>query len=429
MGWMRENPCGKVEKLEEPKGRTRFLSDNERDALLEACREHDNQNIYLVVVLALSTGMRSGENLVLTSRVGLPSRDSWSDYLAQNAPEDPVSQRILGVQRLESDGATVEIGVADVTDLDAMRKVVSEATERYGRIDGVVLAAGIAGEGVILLKDPAEAAAVLAPKVAGARVIEQLFTDSRLDFLLLCSSISAVLRLGGQSDYCAANAYLDAFARDFGARTGIFTVSVNWNRWTDTGMAVEYARRAGRSIAAGDGCTNEEGVDLFGRILHRATESQVLISEVPLAARAAGVHDGQASDEGAGATAETRVEQASESARAGGSAYPRPALSTEFVPARSETELGVAEIWQGLLGIDAVGVHDNFFELGGHSLMATQVVSRIRDLFDVDLSLGEAMQRLTVLELAEEVERLIRLRDEGDYGETDTTVVYEEGEL
>lgn len=61
MGWMRENPCSKVEKLEEPKGRTRFLSDNERDALLEACKEHGNQNIYLVVVLALSTGMRSGE--------------------------------------------------------------------------------------------------------------------------------------------------------------------------------------------------------------------------------------------------------------------------------------------------------------------------------------------------------------------------------
>ncbi len=61
MGWMRGNPCSKVEKLEEPKGRTRFLSDDERDALLKACKEHDDKNIYLVVVLALSTGMRSGE--------------------------------------------------------------------------------------------------------------------------------------------------------------------------------------------------------------------------------------------------------------------------------------------------------------------------------------------------------------------------------
>jgi integrase len=61
MGWMRENPCSKVEKLEEPKGRTRFLSDDERNALLAACEEHSDPNINLVVVLALSTGMRSGE--------------------------------------------------------------------------------------------------------------------------------------------------------------------------------------------------------------------------------------------------------------------------------------------------------------------------------------------------------------------------------
>jgi integrase len=61
MGWLRENPCRKVEKLEEPKGRTRFLSDDERKALLESCEEHTDKNINLVVVLALSTGMRSGE--------------------------------------------------------------------------------------------------------------------------------------------------------------------------------------------------------------------------------------------------------------------------------------------------------------------------------------------------------------------------------
>ena len=61
MEWLRENPCKKVKKLAEPKGRTRFLSDGEREALLKACKKHDNPNIYLVVVLALSTGMRSSE--------------------------------------------------------------------------------------------------------------------------------------------------------------------------------------------------------------------------------------------------------------------------------------------------------------------------------------------------------------------------------
>jgi len=61
LGWMRENPCSKVEKLAEPRGRTRFLSDDERQELLKACAEYADPNIYLVVVLALSTGMRSSE--------------------------------------------------------------------------------------------------------------------------------------------------------------------------------------------------------------------------------------------------------------------------------------------------------------------------------------------------------------------------------
>lgn len=60
-GWLRDNPARKVEKLQEPKGRTRFLSDAERNALLDACKASTDPNIYLVVVLALSTGMRAGE--------------------------------------------------------------------------------------------------------------------------------------------------------------------------------------------------------------------------------------------------------------------------------------------------------------------------------------------------------------------------------
>lgn len=60
-GWAEENPLFKVSSLTEPRGRIRFLSDEERARLLEACRESKNRFLYPVVVLALSTGMRSAE--------------------------------------------------------------------------------------------------------------------------------------------------------------------------------------------------------------------------------------------------------------------------------------------------------------------------------------------------------------------------------
>jgi acyl-coenzyme A synthetase/AMP-(fatty) acid ligase/aryl carrier-like protein len=50
----------------------------------------------------------------------------------------------------------------------------------------------------------------------------------------------------------------------------------------------------------------------------------------------------------------------------------------EYVAPRNELEREIAEIWQGLLGIDRVGVTDDFFALGGHSLLATQMITRIR---------------------------------------------------
>ena len=63
--WMQENPMNKISKLKEPRGRTRFLSDKERKALLETCQESESEFLYLLVVLALSTGARKMEILSL----------------------------------------------------------------------------------------------------------------------------------------------------------------------------------------------------------------------------------------------------------------------------------------------------------------------------------------------------------------------------
>lgn len=64
--WLDSNPVSKVKKLTEARGRVRFLSDDERDRLLRACRASTSTKLYPVVVLALSTGMRQGEILGLT---------------------------------------------------------------------------------------------------------------------------------------------------------------------------------------------------------------------------------------------------------------------------------------------------------------------------------------------------------------------------
>jgi pristinamycin I synthase 3 and 4 len=65
----------------------------------------------------------------------------------------------------------------------------------------------------------------------------------------------------------------------------------------------------------------------------------------------------------------------------------RPVMTETFVAPRTPIEELLAGIWTELLGIDQIGIHDNFFELGGHSLLATQVISRLREAFQINLPL------------------------------------------
>jgi amino acid adenylation domain-containing protein len=69
-------------------------------------------------------------------------------------------------------------------------------------------------------------------------------------------------------------------------------------------------------------------------------------------------------------------------------------------PPRTQVEEMVANIWSDVLGLEQVGVEDSFFDLGGHSLLVTQVISRIRRAFRVDIPLRRLFEEPTVAGLA-----------------------------
>ena len=88
----------------------------------------------------------------------------------------------------------------------------------------------------------------------------------------------------------------------------------------------------------------------------------------------------------------------------------RPELSTVLVIPRTDNEKLIAKIWQELLQIDLVGIHDNFFELGGHSLVATQLISRIRENFQVEIPLRVIFESPTIAELEQTLSQLLILK-------------------
>lgn len=71
-------------------------------------------------------------------------------------------------------------------------------------------------------------------------------------------------------------------------------------------------------------------------------------------------------------------------------------LRRDYVAPRTEMEEIVAGIWREVLRVKRIGIHDNFFELGGHSLLAMQIISRVREVFEVDLPLRRLFESPTV---------------------------------
>jgi len=242
----------------------------------------------LTIAESLATGCRA--RLVLTGRSALPPRESWDAHLAAQpeAEGDAQSRAMRAVLRLEALGAEVLVARADVSNLDDMRAAVASAHETFGpdaKIRGVVHAAGLPGGGIIQLKDPKVAAAVLAPKLAGARVLETVLADEPLDFFVLCSSTIAIYGNFGQVDYCAANSFLDAFAEDLASRRGINALSINYGAWRDVGMAV-HARvpTAAAASPASPGAKEESAGPRLHPLVHAlvedAAERKVFLSRL-----------------------------------------------------------------------------------------------------------------------------------------------------
>ncbi|MCG6894332.1 MAG: SDR family NAD(P)-dependent oxidoreductase, partial [Desulfobacteraceae bacterium] len=153
----------------------------------------------------------------------------------RSAPTEELKERIRLWNRR---GSEVVYHSADVTRPADVASLVQETRSRFGRIDGILHAAGTLQDGFLLKKNPDEVMAVIGPKVFGARMLDRATRNDPLDFFVMFSSTTGALGNEGQGDYAYANAYLDGFAawreslRKRGERSGR-TLSIGWPLWRD----------------------------------------------------------------------------------------------------------------------------------------------------------------------------------------------------
>ncbi|WP_305879319.1 SDR family NAD(P)-dependent oxidoreductase [Amycolatopsis sp. WQ 127309] len=183
--------------------------------------------------------------------------------LAADLPPDAVLVRCG-----RSPAGPGEYREVDVTDAAAVRAVVEDVVRTYGRLDGVLHAAGVLRDGYLIQGSYQDFQAVLAPKVAGLVALDEATRDLPLDFFAAFSAAAGTLGNAGQAGYAAANGFLDAYlARRSGPGVG---VSLGWPLWRDGGMRVpqeelpELAERFGPPLETGAALTALHGALALG---------------------------------------------------------------------------------------------------------------------------------------------------------------------
>lgn len=343
--------------------------------------------------------------LVLTRRSPFPPREQWAHLLTILPPKDPTCQKIRTLLDMENAGAEVLVCNADVTDLTQMQSVISQARQRFGTINGVIHAAGLPDGGVIARRTRQTITPILAPKVTGTLILNQVLNQQqvKLDFFLLCSSISSILGILGQIAYCAANAFLDAFAYTNTHENNVFTQSLNWDFWKEVGMGAETIQRLQESanITDGDlllqaGILSSEGLVIFERVL-ATPYIQVVISPQDFSARF-----GQADYQGLAQPQGTPDQMVSQTHPV--KLHPRPPLSTEYTEPTTSFEKTFADMLQQYFGFQQVGIDDNLFEYGITSLDMIHINNNLKEKIRTDIPIVVMFEYPTIHSLGQYLE-------------------------
>ncbi|MGZ2355088.1 SDR family NAD(P)-dependent oxidoreductase [Streptomyces sp. 372A] len=183
-------------------------------------------------------------------------------------------------------GADVTVAACDVADRTALEGLLA-GIPRAHPLTGVVHAAGVLEDGVLTSLTPERLERVLRPKAVAALHLHELTADRDLALFVLFSSVAGTLGSSGQSNYAAANAYLDALAQRRRAE-GLAATSLAWGLWTGAGMGEQLSesdvlrlRRQGFPPLA-----VEEGLALFDSALE-VDAAQLAVVRLDIAALSA----------------------------------------------------------------------------------------------------------------------------------------------
>ncbi len=277
------------------------------------------------------------------------------------------------VRELEEAGAQIVVVQADVANREDLKKIKRVLAQSPTPLRGIVHAAGVLDDGVLMNQSAERFAKVMAPKVQGTWNLHLLSQESPLDFFVCFSSAASLVGSPGQANYAAANAFMDGLMHHRHAQ-GLPGLSINWGPWAEEGMAAKQdARWAQFGMHA---IAKEQGLQLLSDLIknNQQTSAQMGVLPVnwPKFMRVTG------SVPFLEAVAPQPKQKASDFLKQLKAASDGRALLISHL--RSE----IAKVL-GITNVEQIELRDRLFDLGLDSLMAIELKNRLEANLELTL--------------------------------------------
>lgn len=340
-------------------------------------------------------------NLALLNRSRFPEPNQWEDILQEGA-DLKLCAKIRTLAEIEKRGSQVSFYNVDVAQYDALKMVIGELRAKYGRVNGLIHSAGIAGDGLIIHKPWPVSESVLAPKVNGTWNLDRLTQDDPPDFMVLFSSVTSLTGAPGQSDYTAANAYLDSFAA-YRSKLGRKTLTINWAGWQETGMAVDYQTNNDGIFNA---LSTAQAIKAFEYVLNKDL-TRIQVGELNYHGK---LGDRTIFDLGLNLAEDIQGELAvlnhivNHRRNDSGNIHSNQVrLKGRNDKTYSDLERKVAGVWGEVLGYDELNVYDSFYQLGGDSISMMKIISQMGDSLNLEVNFRDFVEYNTIHDLVKHI--------------------------
>lgn len=336
-----------------------------------------------------------GAKVILTTRMNFPDRDDWQTWVENNGNDNAISQKICTLIELESNGANVSVMKADVNDIQSLKNLKKNIT-KSNKLSGVIHAAGIVESGMINHKTKNSLEAVLMPKVTGTRNVCDVFLSHDLNYMVLCSSMNAIIGGLGQIDNTAANAFVDSYA-EYCMEQGYSNVfAINWGAVNEA-RARNYAESPLFDKLSDEHIKNRmtksEIFDVYTRLFSTKLSPRIVVSTIDF-------QDVIENWSQVGSLSALSKEiQIEKQAR-------KNFTDTMFRKPSNQYQQFIAELWERLLGLDVIGLDDDFFVMGGNSLIAIQCISAIKEKFGVKMHAMSIYEYSTLIQFSDYIQKL-----------------------